>query len=329
MRMRFGAQLLMTESVHSEATHPPSVSTAVVVTICSHRKRVRASADATAVSLQTASQHAVQSAWLEKLRTLPPKALASELYAGRGFGLAVQAAKSAGAKLYILSAGLGLVAASQSVPSYGVTVSGGHAESVADKVSGEFDAVAWFSGLLISPYSRQWAEVVGHSGRILIALTRPYAAMVGASLAELYPAILARLRIFGASLSAQLPSVLSPAIAPYDRRLDAILPGTRADFSQRALFHFANSLTAKIGAHDRDADFAAVEAALESSASPERMRRPRRTDEEILRLISARLKSQEGVARILRALRDEEGVACEQSRFSRLYKTAIERRTAA
>ena len=72
-----------------------------------------------------------------------------------------------------------------------------------------------------------------------------------------------------------------------------------------------------------------MEAALERAASPNRMRRPRRTDEEILRLISARLKSQGGIARILRALRDEEGVACEQSRFSRLYKTAIERRTAA
>jgi len=153
--------------------------------------------------------------------------------------------------------------------------------------------------------------------------------MVGRSLVELDPKILSRLRIFGASLSATLPAALRPSLAPYDARLDSILPGTRADFSQRALIHFVNSVAAKRTSQDRAADFAAVESALESAVAPDRMRRPRRTDEEILQLISARLPSQSGIARILRALRDEEAVACEQSRFSRLYRTAVYRRTAA
>ena len=297
---------------------------AAVITTCTHRKRLRPSAVATAVSLPFASQGAVQSAWLEKIRTLPREVRAGALYAGRGFGLAIQAAKNAKAKLYILSAGLGLVSAAQRVPGYGLTVSDGCAESVAARVSGEFDAPAWFSAVLTGPYSKQWADAAGRSGRILLALTRPYAKMAGTSLAELDPAILARLRIFGASLSAALPSPLRPALAPYDARLDAILPGTRADFSQRALIHFVNSVAAKHEAQDRDADFAAVESALESAVAPERIRRSRRTDEEILQLISARLPSQSGIARILRALRDEDGVACEQSRFSRLYRTAVE-----
>lgn len=290
---------------------------------------MRPSIVATAVSLPFGSQSVVQSAWLEKLRGLPAKVPASTLYAGRGFGLAVQAATNAKAKMYILSAGLGLVGASERVPNYGLTVSDGHAESVAARVSGEFDATAWFSALLSSPYSKGWAEAVGRSGRILVALTRPYAEMVGSNLAESDPAILPRLRIFGASLSAALPTALRPAIAPYDDRLDAILPGTRADFSQRALLHFVNFVAAKTEARDREADFAAVEAALGRVAAPDRTRRPRRTDEEILRLISARLQSEFGIARILRALRDEEGVACEQSRFSRLYRTAVHQRTAA
>ena len=302
---------------------------AAIVTVCTHRKKVRPSIVATAVSLPFGSQTAVQSAWLEKIRGLPPKVTVSALYAGRGFGLAVQASTSARAKMYVLSAGLGLVAASQRVPSYGLTVSEGHAESVAARVSGEFDAAAWFSALLSSPYSKKWSEAVGRSGRILVALTRPYAEMVGSSLVESDPAILPRLRIFGAALSAALPSALRPAVAPYDDRLDAILPGTRTDFSQRALLHFVNCVAAKNEARDREADFAAVEAALRRVAAPDRMRRPRRTDEEILQLISARLESEFGIARILRALRDEEGIACEQSRFSRLYWIAVDRRRAA
>lgn len=259
---------------------------------------------------------------------LPADTAAGVLYAGRGFGLAVQAAKIAKAKLYVLSAGLGLVAADRKVPSYGLTVSAGHSDSIVAKVVGEFDAAAWFAGLLSSPLSDQWIDAIGrHRGRVLIALTRPYAQMVGESLSALGPQTLVRLRIFGVSLASVLPAALHPAIAPYDARLDAVLPGTRADFSQRALRHFSQ-LVADQNEQDRDTDYAAVVAALGMATAPTRPRRPRRTDAEISALIRTRLRSQSGIARILRALRDEEGVACEQARFSRLYRAAIVEREA-
>ncbi|ESY01499.1 hypothetical protein X755_06875 [Mesorhizobium sp. LNJC405B00] len=276
------------------------------------------------------SQQIIQNAWIEKIRALPPGGPAGALYAGRGFGLATQAAKIADAQLYILSAGLGLVAAERQVPLYGLTVSSGYAESVAARISSEFDVGAWFSSLLSGPHSDQWTDVFGQSsGRVLIALTRPYAEMVGKSLSELDPQALARLRIFGASLEPALPVALRPSLVPYDDRLDAILPGTRADFSQRALLHFARLVAINRGSYDRDADYAAVEAAMSAVTPPERARRPRRNDAEIVQLILARLHTQSGIARILRALRDEEGVACEQSRFSRLYRTAMEQKEAA
>jgi hypothetical protein len=310
--------------------HAAASPAATVVTICTHRKKARPPSAATSVSLPIGSQDAVQTAWIEKVRTLSADTAASALYAGRGFALATQAAKIAEAKLYILSAGLGLVAANRRVPVYGLTVSGGHAESVAARVTGEFDGAAWFSGLLSGPHSNQWADAAGPgSGRVLLALTRPYAEMVGKSLSELDPSILARLRIFGASLSPALPAVLRPALVPYDERLDTVLPGTRADFSQRALLHFVHSVAGNHNAQDRDADYAAVETALEGVLPPDRLRRPRVTDEEILQLILARLRSQSGIARFLRALRDEEGVACGQSRFGRLYRAAVVQRTTA
>ncbi len=303
---------------------------AAVITICTHRKRIRPPVTSTAISLPSDSQAAVQSAWIGKIQTLQNEVSAGALYAGRGFGLAVEAARIAEANLYILSAGLGLVAAGQRVPVYGLTVSGGHAESVPGKITGEFDSAAWFAGLLSGPYSKRWADAAGPgSGRVLVALTRPYAEMVGKSLSELDPSVLARLRIFGASLAPALPEILLPALAPYDERLDAVLPGTRADFSQRALLHFVRTIVERQGEPDRSADFEAVEAALDDVMPPNRLHRPRRTDEEILHLILARLRSQSGIARVLRALRDEEGVACEQSRFSRLYRAALVQRTLA
>lgn len=303
---------------------------AAVITVCAHRKTVRPPAIATAVSLVPGSQTDVQSAWIDKIRTLQKEVPAGALYAGRGFGLAVEAARVGKAKLYILSAGLGLIAADKRVPVYGLTVSGGHAESVKAKVTDEFDAASWFAGLLSGPYSKQWADAVGPgSGRVVVALTRPYAGMVGKSMADLDPAILDRFRIFGASLSTALPAKLRPALAPYDQRLDAVLPGTRADFSQRALLHFVRTVAERQGEPDRSSDYEAIEAALDGVVPPNRLQRPRRTDEEIVQLISSRLRSQSGIGRVLRALRDEEGVACEQARFSRLYRAAVDQRTLA
>jgi hypothetical protein len=327
---RFGAQLSMTlKAKKGPSAHPAPEPVAAVITICANRKTTRPPSQATPVSLPMGPQDTVQTAWIERIRTLPVTATAGTLYAGRGVGLAAQAAKLAEAKFYILSAGLGLVPSDRQVPVYGLTVSGRHAESVATRVEGELDTAAWFSGLLSGPHSDQWADaIIQGSGRVLIALTRPYAQMVGESLSELGPQALARLRIFGASLAPALPAAVSATLVPYDARLDAILPGTRADFSQRALLHFVRSVALKGNAQDRDADHAAVQAALRGVAVPDRPRRPRRTDTEILQLILAQLRSQSGIARILRALRDDEGVACEQARFSRLYRTALQQQTA-
>jgi hypothetical protein len=326
-----GAQLLMTMAAQNGlSAHPEPGPVAAVITICAHRKRTQPPSEATPVSLPIGPQDVVQTAWMERVRALPPNAPASALYAGRGLGLATQAAKLADAKFYILSAGLGLVASDRQVPLYGLTVSGRHTESVATRVAGEFDVAAWFSGLLSGPHSGQWADAMAQGpGRVLIALTRPYAEMVGESLSSLEPQSLARLRIFGRSLAPVLPAALHPMIAPYDTRLDAVLPGTRADFSQRALLHFIRSVAVKGDAEDREADYAAVEAVLRGVTAPDRLRRPRRSDIEILQLIMRRLQSQSGIGRILRALRDEEGVACEQARFSRLYRTALQQLSAA
>lgn len=294
----------------------------VVITTCSHRKSAKPARAATPSSLSRGSQQAVTAQWIAKVGELPECRTANTFYAGRAFGLAKQAADLSAARLYILSAGLGIVPASRSIPAYGLTISARHEQSVTRKILGDFDPVEWFSSLLTSVYSDNWRDVTGRkSGRILIALSRPYAEMVGASLAEAPPKMLERLRIFGASLEIALPVSLHGAIAPYDERLNAILPGTRTDFAQRAMLHFAESVAVK-PSKGREDDFAVVRSALKSLKLPRVVQRPRLTDEEILAVIKRRLRIQSGAARMLAALRHEEGVACEQSRFGRLYRIA-------
>jgi hypothetical protein len=322
-----GTQLLMPKaSKKSKKSKGNLIPIGIVVTTCSLRKTLRPTADATPATLPAGQQKKVETAWLQRVGKLSAHLPAMQFYAGRAFGLAAEAARLADAKLYVLSAGLGLVSARRHIPVYSLTVAEGHEDSVSERVFGEFDAAGWFSRILSNPHSDQWADAAKrNSGRILIALSRPYAAMVGESLSALPARTLGRLRIFGASLESVLPASLHPAVVPYDDRLNAILPGTRSDFSQRAMFHFVRSIAIKSGP-DREADFAAVAAALGRLRFPDRPHRPRRTDDEILKLISRRLRSESGAAKMLAALRNDEGVACEQSRFGRLYRIAVAKR---
>lgn len=300
----------------------------VVITTCSHRKSANPTRAATPSSLSRGSQQAVTAQWIAKVGGLPECKPANTFYAGRAFGLAKEAANLSAARLYILSAGLGIVPASRTIPAYGLTISARHEQSVSRKILGDFDPAEWFSSLLTSVYSDNWRGVAGRkSGRILMALSRPYAEMVGASLADAPPKMVERLRIFGASLEIALPASLHGAIAPYDERLNAILPGTRTDFAQRAMLHFARSVAAK-PSRGREDDFVAVRSALKNLKLPRPVQRPRLTDEEILAVIKKRLLMQSGAARMLAALRHEEGIACEQSRFGRLYRIAAGKRGA-
>ena len=301
---------------------------AAIVTTCTRRKKIQPAPQATAVFLPIGRQETLSSEWLNNLAALRPQVRARDLYAGRAFGLSVQAAGAAAAKLYVVSAGLGLVEASSRVPPYGLTVARGQEDSLADKVIGGLDSEKWFAAMLAGRYSNQWVDIAGKSGRILMALTCPYAKMIGASLLDLDNGIRSRLRIFGAALDSALPAELLPSVMPYDERLDAILPGTRVDFSQRALSHFVNSVLPGTPPQDRNSDAVLVEDALNGATAPDRPQRLRQTDDEILQLIMAQLEKRVGIGKTLRELRDS-GVACEQSRFGRLYRVAIERRASA
>lgn len=46
-------------------------------------------------------------------------------------------------------------------------------------------------------------------------------------------------------------------------------------------------------------------------------------------VIERHLGSTQGIGRLLRVLRDEEEIACEQARFTRLYRATLARRKAA
>ncbi len=312
--------MLSTASLSENCMQQPPIS--AIVTICAQQKRFRPETAATPAALDKKLQSEVELAWQHIVACLPEVATASDLYAGRSFGLAKVAAVNSKAPLFVISAGLGLISGDTLAPAYGLTVARNVPESIASKVDGEFDPQHWFSSLMASGRSVGWEQVgCDGSGLILVALTKPYAEMVGESLAKASPKILERVRIFGANLSRALPEALHPAIAPYDDRLDTIAPGTKSDFAQRALLHFVDCVAVRPS--DRRREFETVSALLSRVTAPQRPNRMQRSDAELISLIRERIQPRASASSLLRQLRDNDGIACEQGRFARLFRTAL------
>jgi hypothetical protein len=161
-------------------------------------------------------------------------------------------------------------------------------------------------------------------GLILAALSRSYLSMVADEWARWPTERLARLRIFCKEPPKDLPSELAPAWMPYDDRLDQVgggLAGTQSDFAQRALRHFVETMGARpLSATDHRAAVAQALSSLTFRSVPVR---ERSDDTAILALIRRDWDLVDGRSgAMLRHLRDDLLVACEQGRFKRLFKTA-------
>jgi hypothetical protein len=301
-----------------EAAIPP---VGALVTICAQQKRHKPDPGVTPAALNIAPLADLAAQWRRIVADEPTAATAADLYGGRAFGLARDAAAVAPCRLYVISAGLGLIDAETPSPAYGLTISPNATESLQGKVEGRFAADDWFEQMLSGPYSTDWDTVFERGpGEVLVALTRPYAEMVGPSLARLPQHHLDRLRVFGAGLKPVLPKRLHDTVAPYDDRLDTIFPGTRSDFAQRAMVHYVEHI-ARSGA-DRKALNTLVLAALAPVETRVRVIRQGASDIALLALIKARLGPKASASRLLRQLRDDDGIACEQGRFARLFRQA-------
>lgn len=258
--------------------------------------------------------------WARRVDAAPKDAHASDLYAGRTFTEATRAAGKAKGRLLIVSAGLGLIATDSLVPGYDLTLAATSEDSVLAKTNGP--SHAWWTAL---NSSRAGAEP-DFSGEelILAALSRPYLQMVASDWAKWPAERLARLRLFSKDLPKDLPSVLADAWIPYDDRLDQAqgdYAGTQSDFAQRALRHFVETVGVQVApiATQR----LVVETAMSALAHRQVPSRLRKSDEEILRIIQRDWDLVDGRSgAMLRHLRDGLAIACEQTRFKHLFKSA-------
>lgn len=300
--------------------------TAVLITSCSNRKTVPAKERLQASDLPCGTLIEVGRTWREWLKNHHKWLPATELYNGRGSLEAKLASDAVNASHWFVSAGLGLISANECVPSYDLTVSGTGPNQIRRKVlDSDFTTQAWWCELAKRrrPY-RTLARLIEESSpnNIVLALPTNYLRMVLGDLCNTNPKDLKRVRLIGPPKS-DVPVNLQPIWMPYDSRLDtkkSPLPGTRSDFPQRAARHFLEHVW-PYSTNDSALKHArVVEEFISSLPYPSVPKRKQLDDIAIQKIIERRwLKAEGRSSRMLRILRDDEKIACEQSRFRNLF----------
>lgn len=297
----------------------------VVVTNCTARKRVGVPIATMAPAVGSSSLEVIASRWRERIASTAATVPASHLYVGRSIREAETVAELLQADFFIVSAGLGLVAASDHVPGYDVAAGTGKS-GLSDWLKARESSTSEWWREISGDRGFQWLMRQHSQAIVLVALPAEYLRMVGDDLASLPPTAKARLRFFTSPVGRQaVRNGDGLNFIPYDERLESLpgYAGTRSDFPQRALSHFVHELRG----HTRTlaAAVRSVETVLSKYKAPKRHVRQRRSDDEICQLIRNGWRGCGGnSARLLRFIRDDKQVACEQSRFAALRRRVAE-----
>lgn len=295
-----------------------------LITCCTKRKRVSADGSLRLHPRLTESASEFAARWALALAGTTPESSANDLYAGRGFNEIRATAKRIPADIFIVSAGLGLAEGISQVPAYDLTISDGQDSLLPWLRHRGLTPADWWTALTQTRGdSAPLAAAIRkrRSQCVLLSLPSTYLAFVQRDLATLSEAEASGLRIF-TSPRGQLmvPAHLHKFVMPYDGRLEGTeLAGTQADFPQRALSHFAAHV---MGAGSTvDADVVNVTEALKGARRPVLPTRIKQTDEQIAKILRQNWQRKGGSSSaLLRHLRDEAKVQCEQGRFRLIWK---------
>lgn len=252
--------------------------------------------------------------WRRRVATANPCAALIDLYKGEAWqeakGLADDARRQGfEVRLRVASAGLGLRDADSKGPAYSATFAGGHQDTVTPPGPG---SQLWWRALRELDGAGPLAETADK--KVLLVMSESYARAMDDDLVELADRGGDLLLIGGARMIEGLPRL------PADMGLRSHLGGTASSITLRMARRWLASRSSRNLYHSQDASRWSSWAS--SASKLERYDRRPASDAE-LRILITKYKTADpslSATRALRALRDS-GIACEQKRFSELFRS--------
>lgn len=250
-----------------------------------------------------------------------PALPAADLYAGEHWKIARQLPElSAGeARLWVCSAGYGLISMSARIRPYSAAFSGQQ-----DRVPGGADgARQWWQVLALwegpeagQPRSMRELTAADPSARFVLALSAAYLKACHDDITKAVAELADHDQLLVVSAGAKSAGHMANLMVPADARLQAVLGGTRQALNARiAARLLARGLTTRAEATRY------LSRLLADQPPIPRYERKRFSDEEVRKMIAGSLAREPGMpaSRMLRKFRDT-GYACEQQRFAKLHR---------
>lgn len=311
-----------------------------LIASCTDRKKATAPQELQARTLteRSASSRLIQ--WAQRLTaSSEPSRPATDLYAGDHWHVTLSISQMAYAsgrrvKLYACSAGYGLLDATAEIKPYSATFATAQPDSVVPQdteVTTDGFATQWWSGLChydlpsVGPLSIRELAAERPSVPVIVIASPPYLSAMERDLKAAAQALNspALLSIMSVGANTRRWPTLGPHLLPADARLEAVVGGTRAALNARAMRRVLELLPS-----DQSASTHTLSAVLNELARdlPPLLRHDRRTltDAQVLEFIGDARRRDPSIpkTRLLRDLRAS-GAACEQKRFSALFRQAL------
>jgi len=288
----------------------------ISITHCSSLKSVPSRIT---LSGKVRDQKSVAKDWIECVNNTPADLESRLMYTGRGFK-SLNARIEGIHELFVVSAGLGLVKGIDPIPSYDCTIASGSNASLDRFCEFKPNLIHWWQSLENSKYASSSIQNLSHKyDLILVSLTSNYLKMVEEDLKSANCKII----LFGSSTNRFDDYADRIIQAPYNSSFDgpeSPYPGTKSDFAQRCHADFINRLT-----HHNNLSRAldSVREDMSKWAPQKKLNNQKFGDAEISRLIQKHKNDFTTINSMHRFFRHELNVACEQKRFTKLYRQIL------
>jgi hypothetical protein len=303
-----------------------------IVVSCSNRKAVDSGRPVRLRDISRRTPASRVSAWWQALKDAEgDRRPAGDVYVGEQWSvvrrvLTLSEQRGWVPRLWVCSAGYGLIDSSTDIVPYSATFAANEPDSVIDpdeETSATEQVQGWWSGLAAKRRGHRITTALSaHRGEFTImAVSLAYLRAVESDVVE-HAASLRnpdRLLVICAGAS-QTHSGVSDWLVPCDGRLRRALGGTLSGLNVRILEWMLNTRGdfGLASAQSRMARLMRETPALDPECGK------RLTDDEVVAFIRKRKAAIGSASGLLRALRDS-GKACEQSRFSGLYAATVRR----